>query len=116
MSGGQLNRLINVEARGASDDGYGNAVADTWSTVIANEPAEIRPLRGGEGVEAAKLQGKALVEIRVRHSARTAQITTAHRIANARVAGEFYNVRYIENPDMRGRYLKIVAERGVAHG
>ena len=116
MSAGQLNRLIRVDARVAGNDGAGNELTDTWAAVIENEPAEIRPLRGGEAVTAAKLTTSGLVEIRVRYSSRTLAITTEHRIVNARLTSEVYNVRYIEQPDMRGKYLKIVCERGVAVG
>lgn len=114
MSAGQLNRRITVEARNTSPDIYGNTYAG-WASLIESEPAEIRPLRGDESVEAAKLEMQALVEIRVRYSSRTAQILPAHRIRNTRTS-ETYNVRYIEQPDMRGKYLKIVAELGVADG
>jgi head-tail adaptor len=116
MSGGELNRLISVQGRETSTDGYGNDVAETWADIITAEPAAIRPLRGGESVIAAKLQSTGLVEIKVRYSERTAQIAETHRLVNARTPAEFYNIRYIEQPDQRGRYLVMTCERGVAHG
>jgi|AntAceMinimDraft_8_1070364.scaffolds.fasta_scaffold110817_3 head-tail adaptor len=116
MSGGELNRLVTVQARQAEVDIYGNDAAETWADVIASEPAAIRPLRGGESVIAAKLQSTGLVEIKVRYSERTSQISEAHRLVNTRTPAEVYNIRYIEQPDQRGRYLVLTCERGVAHG
>lgn len=115
MAAGRLNRRVTVERRTTADDGYGNTVSDVWAAVIENEPAEIRPLRGGEGVEAAKIEARGLVEITVRHSSRTVQITPGDRIRNAR-SGQLLNINYIENPDMRGKFLKLVCQYGGAHG
>ena len=115
MTAGRLNRSITIERRGATDDGYGNTVSDAWAAVISNEPAEIRPMRGAEGIEAAKIEARGLFEVRVRYSSRTVQITPSDRIRNART-GDLYNVDYIEQPDMRGKYLRIVCRSGGADG
>lgn len=112
---GRLNRSITVERRGAADDGYGNTVSDTWTAVISAEPAEIRPARGGEAVEASKIEARGLVDVLVRQSSRTLQILTSDRIKDAR-GSEVWNVRYIENRDMRGKFLTLVCESGVADG
>lgn len=116
MSAGQLNRMITAERRSAAADGYGNTVSDTWAAVVENEPAEIRPLRdGGEEMAAAKIEARGLVEILVRYSSRTILIQPSDRIRNTR-SGQLFNVHYIENRDMRGKYLRIVCEYGGANG
>jgi head-tail adaptor len=112
---GSLRRSITVERRGTANDGYGNTLTDTWSPVISAEPAEIRPARGGEAVEAGKIEARGLFDVRVRQSSRTLQIRASDRIKDAR-GSEIWNVRYIENRDMRGKFLTLVCESGVAHG
>lgn len=112
---GALRHRITVERRTAADDGFGNTVSDTWAAVISDVPAEIRPLRGDEGVEASKIEARGLFEVKVRQSSRTLQIAASDRIKDART-GQLMNVRYIENPDIRGKFLKIVCESGVANG
>ncbi len=115
MSAGELNRRVHVGKRTEIVDGYGNSLSADLVNYIENEPAKISPLRGDEIVIAEKLKGRALVEIRVRHSTLTAQITEDDIVTNS-ATGIQFNIRYIEQPDMRGKYLNIVAERGVAVG
>lgn len=114
MSAGELNRRVRFEKRAATSDKYGNAV-DDWQMIFDNEPASIRPVRGAEDVIAAKLQGRQIVEIKVRYSNLTTQVNTDHRAVNA-ATGEAFNIRVIENKDMRGRYLTMLCESGVASG
>lgn len=115
MSGGQLNRVITAERRAAGADAYGNTVTDTWAPIVSNEPAEIRPIRGGEELDAAAVTAKGLVAITVRYSSRTVLIKASDRIRNTR-SGQTFNVQYIEQPDMRGKYLRLVCEYGGANG
>ena len=112
---GRLNRLVTIERRTAASDGFGNIVGDNWASLLTNEPAEIRPLRGDEGIQAAKIEARGLYEVRVRYSSRTLQITEADRMKNPRT-GQIMNIAYIENPDMRGKFLKIVCKTGGADG
>lgn len=114
MAAGRLRELVTIERRASTGDGYGNTVA-AWAALVTNEPAEIRPLRGGEEVQAQKLSANGLVEVTVRYSTRTAQILETDRLKNART-GRAMNIRYIEQPDLRRKYLKIVCEYGVADG
>lgn len=114
MTAGQLNRTISVERRSSGADGYGNTVSQ-WESLLTGEPAQIKPLKEGESVIAARLQGTGLSEIRVRYSDRTAEIKTDDRIVNSG-DGRIYNIRSVANNDQRGRYLTILCEFGVADG
>lgn len=114
MAAGRLREIVTIERRAGAADGYGNTVA-TWAALITGEPAEIRPLRGGEDVQAQKLSANGLFEITVRYSSRTSQILATDRLKNGRT-GQAMNIRYIEQPDMRRKFLKIVCEFGVADG
>lgn len=118
MGAGRLNRRVAVQRRAVADDGYGNTVG-AWADLITAEPAEIRPMRANsataETVDAGAVAAVGYVEILVRYSSRTAQIKTSDRLLNART-GEAFNIRAIENPDMRGKYLRLVCQAGVANG
>lgn len=114
MAAGRLRELVTIERRAGTPDGFGNVVAG-WASLVTNEPAEIRPLRGGEDVQAQKLSANGLIEVTVRYSTRTSQILETDRLKNART-GRPMNIRYIEQPDMRRKFLKIVCEYGVADG
>lgn len=74
--------------------------------------AHFRYLRGGEAVQAARLQGKQPVVVTVRRSSQTLKITTDARMRDART-GDIYNIRAIVPTDDR-QFLEITAEKGVA--
>lgn len=114
MAAGRLREIVTIERRAGAADAYGNTLG-AWETRITGEPAEIRPLRGGEDVQAQKLSANGLFEVTVRFSPRTSQILATDRLKNGRT-GQAMNIRYIEQPDMRGKFLKIVCEYGVADG
>jgi SPP1 family predicted phage head-tail adaptor len=94
------------------DDGYGNTVSGDWATG-PTVGARIKPLRGGEAVQAARLAGKQPLLITIRYSSATAAITTDWRARNART-GALYNIRSVMNPDERKRFLDLEVEMGVA--
>lgn len=118
MSAGRLNRRVTIERRGTTPDDYGN-VQSGWSALLSSEPAEIRPIRASsasaETVDAGAMVAVGLVEILVRYSSATAEIRTTDRLKNLR-SGEIFNIRAIEQPDMRGKFLRLVCQAGVADG
>jgi head-tail adaptor len=118
MSAGRLNRRVTIERRGTTPDDYGN-VQSGWSALVTSEPAEIRPIRtssaAAETVDAASIVAVGLVEVLIRYSSATAAIRTTDRLKNART-GETFNIRAIEQPDMRGKYLRLVCQAGVSDG
>ena len=74
--------------------------------------AHYRFLRGGETVQAARLEGRQPVVITVRSSSETRQVRTEWRIRDTRTGTEF-NIRSIVPTEDR-RFLEITAESGVA--
>jgi SPP1 family predicted phage head-tail adaptor len=74
--------------------------------------AHYRYLRGGETVQAARLEGRQPVIITVRASSETRQVRTEWRIRDTRTGTEF-NIRGIVPTEDR-RFLEITAESGVA--
>lgn len=118
----ELQHRIRFESREAvkRNDGepdYGNTVGDfaprftVWAGLLYRQ--------GGEGVVAARLEGRQPVVITVRASSDTRQIGNDWRAVNART-GQVFAIR--ENPrpfqDRNGRedrgWLQMLAESGVA--
>ena len=114
-SGGRLRERVRFDRRAEYDDGAGNMQAG-WST-LGEVPAEIKPVRGGEALLAGKLAGKVPAEITVRWSralgAGDLRLTTDDRAVDART-GDAYQIRAIENRDMRRQWLTLTCEAGVA--
>ena len=101
-----------MEYRGFASDGYGNEQAATWTQAFI-VAARIKPARGAESVQAARLAGKQPVVITVRVSDNTKLITTDWRARNVR-SGEVYNIRSKVNPDERSAFFDLECEAGVA--
>lgn len=74
--------------------------------------AHYRFLRGGETVQAARLEGRQPLIITVRSSSETRQVQTQWRIRDAR-SGTVFQVKAV-NPTEDRRFLEILAESGVA--
>ncbi len=109
---GQLRTRIHLQARSISDDGFGNPVSGPFETKHLAW-AKFQYLRGGEEVMAGRLAGKqpAIILIRRRDFA-SQEITTAWRIIGN--DGALWNIRAITDPDDKGAWLEILAEKGVA--
>ena len=78
---------------------------------------QITPRLGGETVEAARLEGRQPVVMRVRYSPDTKQIRTDWRATDVG-SGIVYNVRSVVDPNMggpqHGQWIDVLAESGVA--
>ncbi|WP_336800805.1 phage head closure protein [Kaistia sp. MMO-174] len=114
MSAGELRERVAFDRRAAVDDGYGNMVAGDWQEQFVVW-ARIQPLKGGEGVQAARLAGTQPVIIRVRSSSSTRQIRTDWRARDARI-GTLFNITSMANMDEKGAYLDLLATSGEAVG
>lgn len=112
MSAGELRERVAFEYRAAVDDGYGNEVSGDW-TLGFRCAARIKPLRGGESVQAARLAGKQPVAITVRVSSNTRAVTTDWRVRDTRT-DEVYNIRSKVNPDEKRAYFEMECDSGVA--
>lgn len=111
MTAAEMRERVTFQARQFESDGYGNTEGDFADEFTV--AARIRPRLGGEAVLAARLEGRKLVTITVRHSSDTEQITTDWRAKDART-NVLYNIRSIVNPDEHKHWLEILAEQGVA--
>lgn len=110
---GELRERVAFEYRAAAaDDGYGNEIAGDW-TVACTFAARIKPSRGAETVQAARLAGKEPVVITVRSCSDTRAVTTDWRVRDIR-KGSIYNIRSIVNPDEKNAYLDMECDRDVA--
>jgi hypothetical protein len=82
-------------------------------TVYGPAAARILPLRGGESVLAARLEGTQPVVITVRYCALSRAITTDCIAVDART-GAIYNIRTNADTLEKRQYLDLIAEAGVA--
>ncbi|WP_336801474.1 phage head closure protein [Kaistia sp. MMO-174] len=114
MSAGELRERVAFDRRDAVDDGYGNTVAGDWREQFVVW-ARIQPLKGGEGVQAARLAGSQPVVIRVRLSSSTREIRVDWRARDVR-NGMPFNITSMANMDEKGAYLDVLATSGVAIG
>lgn len=116
-SAGELRESVFFQRREETDDGFGNPVSGDFSRWYpagsGGVAAKIVPLRGGEEVQAQRLQGTEFYEIWVRLDSTLSGLTTDDRCVDVRT-GTIYNIRAMPNPDMRGRFLALTCEKGVA--
>ncbi|MEO8531019.1 MAG: head-tail adaptor protein [Deltaproteobacteria bacterium] len=108
---GEFDSVLGFDSPTPTDDAYGGTVAG-WTPEIADIPAKLIYLRGGETVQAARLAGRQPVVAVVRRTERALAITTDWRMRDVRKAVD-YNIRAIVPTEDR-RYLEITAESGVA--
>lgn len=111
---GELRHVVRFAERNSVSDEYGN-VTTGWLHRFTVR-ADITPRLGGETVEAARLQGRQPVVIRVRRSPDTKRVTTDWKATDE--SGAEYNIRAVVDPHLgdstRGMWLDMLAESGVA--
>lgn len=110
MPSGDLRERVAFDRR-VVEDVEGGSVRSDWAEQLT-VPARIRPLRGGEGVIAARLQGTQPVVITVRYSSATKTIDPSWRCRDARTGRE-YNIR-TATPDERRVWVDLLCEAGPA--
>ncbi|WP_370281558.1 head-tail adaptor protein [Pseudooceanicola sp.] len=108
MNGRELVDRLVFDA--PSYDAAGSQVGWTPSAYVCR--GKIRYLRGGETVQAARLDGKQPVVVTIRRSDDAQAIDTDWIMRDAR-GGEKYNIRAVVPTEDR-RWLEITAESGVA--
>lgn len=117
MKAADLRERIGFYARVDVDDGYGNTQAGFSEAAAFVVAANVKPKLGGEGVQAARLEGKNFENITVRQSTDTSSVTTDWRAKDER-NGVIYNIRSIIDPDketsQHGRWWEMLCEKGVA--
>lgn len=109
MKAGELVEKVAFDAPVAASDGYGGT--ETFSEQFQVRAAYLH-LRGGEGVQAARLAGTHTVVIKVRASSDTRQVTSDWRVRDVRT-GAAYQVRDV-TPSLDRMSIDVLCQTGVA--
>lgn len=110
MKAGALREAVAFDSPTAMADGFGGQT-EGWTEEFLTR-ARFRYLRGGETVQAARLEGRQPVVVTIRACADARAITTAWRMRDTR-RGEVYNIRSIVPTDDR-QFMELTCESGVA--
>jgi len=110
IGAGKLHHRIAFDKPVDQSDGQGGTV-NGWQEQFQCR-AHYRFLRGGESVQAARLEGRQPLVITVRSSSETRQVKTEWHIRDVRT-GTVFQVKAI-NPTEDRRFIEILAESGVA--
>lgn len=110
---GKLNRRVAFDAPVDAPDGHGGTET-AWGdpAQAVSVWANFRYLRGGETVQAARLEGRQPIVVTVRSSAATRVISEAWRMRDS--DGAEYNIRSGPVPSDNRLYLEFTVESGVA--
>lgn len=117
---GRLRSKVRFERRGAASNVGGVVRAASWTPLFDPVRAEVRPVRGGEAVQAARLSGVEVFEVTVRGSAAAAAVDQGDRIVEILTAGGVDTVvrslaiKARANPDRRGAWLTFLCEQDSA--
>lgn len=112
-SSGGLKQKLSFQHRTFGDDGYGNEVPGPWVSAFT-EYAELMPLRGGEAIMAARLQGTQTFVLRVRSFEASRSVTPEWRAVDARNSERVFNIKSIADAEQNNRWLDMLVEQGVA--
>lgn len=112
MTAGRLLDKVTFERKKKLGDTYGNEVTGPWEAQFTRS-AEIRPLRGGETVLAARLSGTQPVLIIVRYDSQTRTITPDWRAVDAR-EGTVYAIESASDIERAKEWFTITGQSGVA--
>lgn len=107
----RLIESVAFETRETDGDDGGGGVHETWKERFCCR-AEYTHMRGGETLQAARMEGRHPQIIRVRAADATRAVTTDWRIRDRRT-GDIFNIRDIERRTDR-LYIDFLAEKGVA--
>jgi len=115
MTVGKMKHRLHLQARQEADDGYGGTIPGSGVWVTQDTvSAELRPMRGGESVLAARLTGTQPYVVRVRQSAVTLAIKHDWQLVDART-GDVYAVKSpVHDPDGKRAWLEFIAEQWVS--
>lgn len=125
MQTGKMRDRLRFQRRTQGDDGFGN-LDGAWGelTPAVVRFCDLKPTRGGEEIQSARLSGSALFDCWVRSDSGTRAIRPGDRAVDERglvggkvtAATRVFNVRFNEDMDGRDRWRLIQLESGVADG
>jgi len=105
---GPLRQRVNIQARSATVDAFGQE-SETWATV-ATVWASVEPLSGRELLAAQQVQGETTHRVRMRYMA---GVTTSSRVLfNLRP----FDVRSVINKNEAGAFLELLCTEGPTNG
>jgi len=110
MDAGLLYEKVAFDKPVQQSDGYGNTT-NGWAPEFSCR-AQFIYARGGESVEAARLQGRSIFKVRIRQCAAARGIQQSWRMVDAR-RGTVYNIREIDQISDR-QWVYLLVESGVA--
>ena len=111
---GQLRQRITIQSRSATLDDYGHEV-NTWSTVLADEPAKVEPISGNEKLRAMAASSQINQRVTVRYRSEYSDPTAmdAWRIL---FGSRIFNITSAQNLEERGRWLVMDCVEGSVNG
>lgn len=113
--GGDLRQSVTFAEQTEIVDEWGNTIGGWVDRFTAR--AQITPRLGGETVEAARLEGRQPVVIRIRQSDAALAVKPDWRATDID-SGVAYNIRAVADPELgsaqHGRWIDMLAESGVA--
>lgn len=108
---GGMRKRVYFSRPARADEG-GGVGKITWVPALTVW-GELIPQTGQERVAAGRLEASGLATLRIRSSADARSIDESYKVT---VDGLDYQIRGIDNPDQRNRFLEILVEVGVATG
>lgn len=113
---GSLRESILCQKRGDLSDGWGGTVPGAGEfTTQFTVSASLRPLRGSEAVQAARLDGRQPYVCTVRNTAQTRKIVTSWQLVDARDTNRVFAVTSPPaDPNGRNQWLEFIVTEGVA--
>tara|TARA_Y100000114_G_scaffold44835_1_gene40538 strand:+ start:28598 stop:28927 length:330 start_codon:yes stop_codon:yes gene_type:complete len=106
ISIGSMREQITIQTIGSTRD-TGGGISSNYSDSQTVQ-ASVKPVNGKEVFAQGKLQDRVTHEIMIRYNV---SVTPKNRI---KFGSRIFNIRSVLNVNERSRYMKILAEEGVA--
>ncbi|HWY14430.1 MAG TPA: head-tail adaptor protein [Rhizomicrobium sp.] len=110
VTAGDARWRVAFDKRPPAADGAGNVEGSAWEEQFRRF-ARVTPLKGGEEVTAARLQGMQPAIVRVRADSSTRMVTPQWRLRDIN-SGTAYNIKSISNEDERRIWLTMMCSAG----
>lgn len=110
VGAGSLRELFAFDKREFVLDMYGNQTG-AFAEQFRDAAARLA-LKGGEGVQASRLEGRQPFNVTVRYSALTASVTTDWRCRDTRTGQNYAIVTHV--PRARRDYIDMIVSEGIA--
>ncbi len=110
VGAGALREIFAYDRRIQLDDGYGNITGD-WQEQF-RAATGLAPLKGGEVVLAARLEGRQPYIATIRYSTSAALVTTDWRCRDVRTGATYAVTTHV--PRARKDYIDMIVTEGIA--